>query len=179
MFNVNRDTLAALIAIAAKDDDRLWLNAIYFYRDNCKFHGASVNNSFCASILLGSCVAEFRDFGIPVFALEVAVYAAKKAKIRNITISPGLIVCGTEIVFHCLEWGSTPFNELLRPGQTAVIGPNSGLYSASFVAKIADLIGASDVLEKWRPVKITTDYNRGAGYVDQGGVKACIMPVRV
>ena len=181
MFEITRDTLAALLAIAAKDDPREWMNAVYFYADGVNAYAFATTGNFCARQTLGPAYSVRDAFGVPVLTLETVIFASKKSRDRDILISEKSVECGEiELLFKPKTWSTDrTFDGLIAPSPNALLGPNSGNYNPHSVAKIADLIGASDVRQKWHPVQIRTDFKTLSGYVDTGKTKACIMGVRV
>ncbi len=180
MFEINRDTLAALLAIAAKDDPREYLNAVYFYSDGTNAYAIAANGHFMARQTICDHDRHAPFFGVPVLALEVALFASKKAKTYSLSIRDSAIECGVSISFNRLYWpAGHDAMSLITPPRDAILGPNSGKYNPHYVAQISNLIGAADTWKRWCPVPICTDYQTGTGYVDTGKTKACIMGVRV
>jgi len=178
MFKITRATLAALLAIAPKDDPREWLNAVYFYSDGRNAYAVAPNGHFIVCQTIGDHDCFVPLFGVPVFELEVALFAAKKAKTYSLNVGKSTIECGVCISFDCVYWADARnLLALIVPPGDAILGPNSGKYNAHYVAQVANLIGASEPWRKWRPVPIRTDCKSGDGYVDTGKTKARIMGV--
>lgn len=167
MFKITRDTLAALLAIAAKDDSREYLNAVYFYSDGANSYAIAPNGHFIARQTIGDHDHFVPLFGVPAVALEVALFASKKTKTYTINVGKSAIDCGVSILFNCFYWPEGHgILALITPPGDAILGPNSGKYNPHYVAQIANLIGSGDSWKKWHPVPIRTDCKSGDGYVD-------------
>jgi hypothetical protein len=181
MFEITRDTLTALLAIAAKDDPRAWMNAVYFYADGFNSYAVAVNMHCCAVQSIGVCAAVKERFGIPILHLEAILFISKKARDRKIKVFNHAITCGeVEILFNRVDWAFVnQFEALSTPPDGALLGPGSGNYKAKYLAQISDLLATDDSRYRYLPVPIRTDFTTLSGYVDTGKTKACIMGVRV